>query len=218
MTPGVLQRFLDQPGNQAAAVSLDGVTWTFDELLGKALSIAGMLRAGRGVAGRVVLVRTGPGPLFSACDLGVLLAGGVPAVLPEMTPDGLGTAWRAVRPAAVLDASGDGEGSPVGAAARAGTAVHRVTAGTPVPPGTPARWRAEAGDLARACHSAAAVVFTSGTTGTPRAVVLGDAALVCGTDAWTACWPAAPQRTLSYLPAAHVAQRIMGHLLRHSGI
>jgi long-chain acyl-CoA synthetase len=213
VTPGVLRRFLGQPGNRAAVVSLDGTTWTFDELLGKALAVARLLRAGRGVAGRVVLVRTGPGPLFSACDLGVLLAGGVPAVLPEMTPDGLGAAWRAVRPAAVLDASADGQGSLAGAAARAGTSVHRVTAGIPVPAGTPTRWRAEARDLAGACHSAAAVVFTSGTTGTARAVVLGDAALARGTDAWTACWPAVPEMTLSYLPVAHVAQRIMGHLL-----
>ncbi len=213
MTPGVLRRFLDQPGNRAAAVSLDTTTWTFDDMLGKALAIAGLLRACRGVAGRVVLVRSGPGPLFSACDLGVLLAGGVPAVLPDMTPDGLGAAWRAVRPAALLDASGDGQGSLGGAAARAGTAVHRVTAGAPAPAGTPARWRAEARDLAGACHSAAAVVFTSGATGTPRAVVLGGAALARGTDAWTACWPALPQRALSYLPVSHVAQRIMGHLL-----
>lgn len=57
MTPGVLRRFLDQPGNRAAAVSLDGTTWTFDDMLGKALAIAGLLRAGRGVAGQVVLVR-----------------------------------------------------------------------------------------------------------------------------------------------------------------
>jgi long-chain acyl-CoA synthetase len=213
VTPGVLRRFLDQPGNRAAAVSLDGTTWTFDELLGKALAVARLLRAGRGVAGRVVLVRTGPGPVFSTCDLGVLLAGGVPAVLPDMTSDGLAAAWRAVRPAAVLDATADGQGSLAGAAARAGTPVHRVTAGIPVPAGTPARWRAEARDLAGACHSATAVVFTSGTTGTPRAVVLGDAALARGTDAWTACWPAVPQRTLSYLPVSHVAQRIMGHLL-----
>lgn len=213
MTPGVLRRFLDQPGNRAAAVSLDGTTWTFDELLGKALAVAGLLRAGRGVAGRVVLVRTGPGPLFSVCDLGVLLAGGVPAVLPEMTPGGLGAAWQAVRPAAVLDASAGGQGGLADAAARAGTAVHWVTAGIAVPAGTPARWRAEARDLAGACPSAAAVVFTSGTTGTPRAVVLGGAALARGTDAWTACWPAVPQRTLSYLPVSHVAQRIMGHLL-----
>jgi acyl-coenzyme A synthetase/AMP-(fatty) acid ligase len=213
VTPGVLHRFLGQPGNRAAAVSLGGTTWTFDELLGKALAVARLLRAGRGVAGQVVLVRTGPGPLFSACDLGVLLAGGVPAVLPEMTPDGLRAAWRAVRPAAVLDASADGHGSLAVAAARAGTAVHRVTAGTPAAAGTPARWRAEARDLAGACHSVAAVVFTSGTTGAPRAVVLGGAALARGTDAWTACWPAVPQRTLSHLPVSHVAQRIMGHLL-----
>jgi acyl-CoA synthetase (AMP-forming)/AMP-acid ligase II len=213
VTPGVLRRFLGQPGNRAAAVSLDETTWTFDDMLGKALAVARLLQAGRGVAGRVVLVRTGPGPLFSACDLGVLLAGGVPAVLPEMTPDGLGVAWRAVRPAAVLDASADGQGSLAGAAARSGIAVHRVTAGIPVPAGTPARWRAEARDLAGACHRAAAAVFTSGTTGTPQAVVLGGAALARGTDAWTACWPAVPEVTLSYLPVSHVAQRIMGHLL-----
>lgn len=215
MTPGVLRRFLDWPGRRAAAISLDGTTWTFEEMLGKALAIAGLLRAGSGAAGRVVLVRTGPGPLFSACDLGVLLAGGVPAVLPDLTPDGLGAAWRAARPAAVLDASGEGDTllAAAAAAARAGAAVHRVTAGSPLPAGTPARWRAEARERIPACHSAGAVVFTSGTTGTPRAVVLGDAALVRGADAWTACWPAVPQRTLSYLPVSHVAQRIMGHLL-----
>jgi len=210
---GVLHRFLGQPGNRAAAISLDGTTWTFDELLGKALAVAALLRAGRGVAGQVVLVRTGPGPLFSVCDLGVLLAGGVPAVLPEMPPDGLGAARRAVRPAAVLDAAADGRGGLAAAAACAGTAVHRVAMGIPAPAGAPARWRAEARDLAGACHSAAAVVFTSGTTGIPRAVVLGGAALARGTDAWTACWPAVPEMTLSYLPVSHVAQRIMGHLL-----
>lgn len=86
MTPGVLRRFLDQPGSRAAAVSLDGTPWTFDDMLGKALAVASLLRAGRGVAGRVVLVRTGPGPLFSACDLGVLLAGGVPAVFAGHDP------------------------------------------------------------------------------------------------------------------------------------
>ncbi|HEY6787300.1 MAG TPA: AMP-binding protein [Trebonia sp.] len=213
MTLGVLRRFLDWPGTRAAAISLDGTTWTFDDMLGKALAIAGLLRAGAGVAGRVVLVRTGPGPLFSACDLGVLLAGGVPAVLPDMTPDGLDAAWRAVRPAAVLDASGDAQGHVAAAAARSGITVHRVTNGSPLPAGTPARWRAEARERVPACHSAVAVVFTSGTTGTPRAVVLGDAAMVRGTDAWTACWPGVPQRTLSYLPVSHVAQRIMGHLL-----
>src|ERR1035441_6407797 len=46
-----------------------------------------------------------------------------------------------------------------------------------------------------------------------RGAHLPQAALVRGADAWTACWPAVPQRTLSYLPVSHVAQRIMGHLL-----
>lgn len=212
MRPGIVRRFLDHPGNRTAAISLDGTAWTFDDMLGKALAVARMLLADGGVAGRVVLVRTGPGPLFSACDLGVLLAGGVPAVLPDLTPDGLDTVWHSARPAALLDATGD-NWRLASVAVHAGTPVHRVTDSGPQPAGTPAQWRAEARDRAGGCDRTAAVVFTSGTTGTPRAVALGDEALVRGTDAWTACWPAVPERTLSYLPVSHVAQRIMGHLL-----
>ncbi|MFF5563421.1 AMP-binding protein [Streptomyces sp. NPDC012623] len=57
------------------------------------------------------------------------------------------------------------------------------------------------------------MVFTSGTAGAPRAVVLSDAALVNGVGAWTAQWGHRPVRSLSYLPVSHVAQRIMGHTL-----
>jgi long-chain acyl-CoA synthetase len=60
---------------------------------------------------------------------------------------------------------------------------------------------------------AGAVVFTSGSTGTPRGVVLREQDLAAGIRAWSALWPAIPQRTVAFLPVSHVAQRIMGHYL-----
>ncbi|MFD7551471.1 AMP-binding protein [Streptomyces sp. NPDC059816] len=60
------------------------------------------------------------------------------------------------------------------------------------------------------------MVFTSGTTGTPRGVVVTDRALTDGITAWTRHWPRAacrPERTVASLPASHIAQRIMGHCL-----
>lgn len=132
MSSGIVRRFLDHPGNRTAAISLDGTEWTFDDILGKALAVAALLRQDQGTDGRVVLVRTGPGPLFTACGLGVLLAGGVPAVLPDLPPGGLDAAWQAVRPAALLDAAGDnGHLAPV--AAHAGVPVRRITDASPPP-------------------------------------------------------------------------------------
>ncbi|WEH31980.1 AMP-binding protein [Streptomyces sp. AM 4-1-1] len=210
----LLHRFLDQPGDRAATVDLDGAIWSFDEILGRALAVAQQLRAHHQVAGRVVLLRTGPGPLFSVADLAVLLAGGVPAVLPDLTAEQLTAVWRVVDPAAVIDTTGRDSPLLADAASRAGTLLHRVDEATCRPTGTPLQWRAVARRWAGArLEQAAAVVFTSGTTGTPRAVALGDAELVRGVRAWTAQWNHRPARALSYLPVSHVAQRIMGHTL-----
>ncbi|MFE4517396.1 AMP-binding protein [Kitasatospora sp. NPDC056783] len=208
----LLPRFLAHPGGQPAVIGPDGTVWTFDELLGRALTLARQLRAAGEVAGRVVLLRTGPGALFSAVDLAVLLAGGVPAVLPDLPRDQLAALWPVVEPAAVLDTVGDRVLAD--AAGRAGTPVHAVDERSTRPRGAPAQWRAAARRLAgRRLEQTAAIVFTSGTTGVPRAVALTEAALVRGTDTWTALWGARPARCLSYLPVSHVAQRIMGHTL-----
>ncbi|MGR3935258.1 AMP-binding protein [Streptomyces sp. BRA346] len=220
MADRILQCFLGQPGEQPATVDLDGTVWSFDQVLGRALAVAQLLRARAQVAGRVVLLRTGPTPLFSVADLAVLLAGGVPAVLPDLTGQQLAAVWRVLDPAAVIDTTAPttdmaDSGSLADAVRHAVfTPLLRVDEDVCRPTGTPVQWRAVARRRAAArLEQAGAVVFTSGTTGTPRAAVLSDAALVRGVRAWSAQWNHRPARTLAYLPVSHVAQRIMGHTL-----
>ncbi|MER6125937.1 AMP-binding protein [Streptomyces sp. NPDC001795] len=219
MPSPLLDSLLSQPANRPAVTSADDVTWTFDQLLAAACETAHLLRP-LGGAGRTVLVhaRGASGPAFAAADLGVLLAGGVPAVIPEhLTADHTGALLDALNPAAILDTAPD-RPHPLVTAARARN--HTVLSLTPEDMNQPsapdacrataARWAAER------TEPAAAVVFTSGTTGTPRGVVLHEQDLVDGISAWRAHWPAcaaSPSSTVAYLPVAHIAQRIMGHYL-----
>ncbi|APU15207.1 AMP-binding protein [Actinoalloteichus fjordicus] len=214
MPDRLLHHFLRQPGQQTATIDLDGTAWSFDDVLGRALTIARRLRVRGGTAGRVVLLRSEPGPLFGVADLAVLVAGGVPAVLPDLTHEQLTAVWRVVDPSAVIDTTGQDRSLLDDEASRTGTVLHRVDEANCRPAGTPVEWRAVARRWAEARREpAATVVFTSGTTGAPRAVVLNETALVRGVRAWTAQWTARPTRTLSYLPISHIAQRLMGHTL-----
>lgn len=211
MSP-LLARFLAQPGERCAILEPGGIVWSFDDVLACAVHLAQRLHV-FDVAGRVVLMRTGPGPLFSVADLAVLLAGAVPAVVPELTERQLAELWPILDPAAVIDAT-DETGPLAAAADRTGTTVHRISACRPRAGMSASSCRA----LAR-CFAAArweptgALVFTSGTTGTPRALALEEQALVRAVDSWSLLWPARPLRTVSYLPVSHIAQRIMGHTL-----
>jgi long-chain acyl-CoA synthetase len=56
------------------------------------------------------------------------------------------------------------------------------------------------------------LIYTSGTTGPSKGVELTHAQVLAGLRALDAVWPARPgDRTVSYLPMAHIAERGMGH-------
>lgn len=59
----------------------------------------------------------------------------------------------------------------------------------------------------------ASLIYTSGTTGTPKAAILTHRNLTWTTDATMICFPGGPEdRVLSYLPLAHVLERVVSHL------
>lgn len=224
MPSPLLDAFLTQPPTRTAVATCpvpgtgqEPERWTFDELLTTSCQIAALLRAGQGSRGRTVLINThGPGSLgYFAADLAALLAGAVPAVAPErVSADQAKTLLRALDPAALVDTA-PGHNTPLSKAARnAGLpVVDPPHPAGPTSPGADAcrtlarRWAADRD------HPAGAVVFTSGSTGTPRGVVLREQDLAAGIRAWSALWPAIPQRTVAFLPVSHIAQRIMGHYL-----
>jgi len=58
------------------------------------------------------------------------------------------------------------------------------------------------------------LIYTSGTTGPPKGVEITHAGMLAMIAAWTTVMPAAPDdRVLSYLPAAHIVDRMTGHYL-----
>ncbi|MER6913839.1 class I adenylate-forming enzyme family protein [Streptomyces sp. NPDC000594] len=216
----LLERFLAQDPDRIAVTAPDGTAWSFAGLLARAGNLTRLLQRAGGCEGRTVLLRTAGGPLFAACDLAVLFAGAVPAVVPEHLTAGQARAvLRSLRPAAVLDTLSGHDDQVVEAARTAGIPVHPVTAedlDAQLPPRA-SSLRKQARRWAGARSStAAAVVFTSGTTGAPRGVVVTDRALTDGITAWMRHWPSAarrPERTVASLPVSHIAQRIMGHSL-----
>ena len=58
------------------------------------------------------------------------------------------------------------------------------------------------------------LIYTSGTTGPPKGVEITHARMLAMTRAWTSVMPTGPDdRVLSYLPAAHIVDRMTGHYL-----
>jgi long-subunit acyl-CoA synthetase (AMP-forming) len=58
------------------------------------------------------------------------------------------------------------------------------------------------------------LIYTSGTTGPPKGVEITHASMLAMIGAWTTVMPAGSEdRLLSYLPAAHIVDRMTGHYL-----
>ncbi|WP_435109207.1 AMP-binding protein [Nocardiopsis synnemataformans] len=211
----LLHRFLAHPGSATAVTDLQRRPWSFDAVLGAAVHLAEQLFEHGVRPGHLVLVSTPGGPGFHIADLAVLLAGAVPAVVPELLPAHVWTVLETVRPRLILTEQPLSASLTRAAADRAVT-VHSWQA-TPAAAVAPSQVRDRAhARAAELTHPAAAVVFTSGTTGAPRAVVLTHQGLLDGMGAWNRHWPRSarrPRNTVSYLPVSHVAQRIMGHYL-----
>jgi long-chain acyl-CoA synthetase len=71
-----------------------------------------------------------------------------------------------------------------------------------------ARWRAVAPE------DVLTLIYTSGTTGPPKGAEITHASMLAMIEAWTSIMPAGPEdRLLSYLPAAHIVDRMTGHYL-----
>jgi hypothetical protein len=164
------------------------------------------------MTGRVVLLRTGPGPLFSVADLAVLLAGGVPAVLPDLTREQLAALWPVVRPAAVLETVGDD--ALAADAGHARTPVLTVDERSTRPGGTPrsgarrpAAWPGADWNRPPPSCSPPAPPACRAPSPSPRRPWC--TAPTPGPKQWTG----RPASNLSYLPVSHIAQRIMGHTL-----
>lgn len=219
MPGSLLHQFLSHPPRRTAVIGTDGDPWTFDRLLAAACRTADLLRP-LGCAGRTVLIhaRGAGGPWFAVADIAVLLAHGVPAVIPEHLTDTHSAAvLHALQPAAVVDTA-PGVGHALLARARHQDlpVISPATSAHPVFSPSSSHRAAAACWADKRTEPAAAVVFTSGTTGAPHGVVLRDRDLVDGITAWTGHWPTGavrPARTVAHLPVAHIAQRIMGHYL-----
>jgi long-chain acyl-CoA synthetase len=72
---------------------------------------------------------------------------------------------------------------------------------------------AQAGDLAT-------IIYTSGTTGPPKGVMLDHANIVWTVKSLLDCWPETPyfSRMVSYLPMAHIAERMVSHYQGIGGV
>lgn len=188
----MLLRALDgRFGDGADAVAIDGLALSREQLLGAAGAVASRISGAPALA---VLAR--PGAETVVATVGGLLAG-VPVV--PVPPD----AGPKEREHILRDS-----GAPLLAVAAADRDVEAYGAQLlMVDPG-------ERGDAPEEpAGGAAFVLYTSGTTGAPKGVVIGRSAVAAGLDALAEAWAWTPEDTLVHgLPLFHVHGLILGVL------
>ncbi|MFB9073534.1 AMP-dependent synthetase/ligase [Citricoccus parietis] len=210
------------------ALSGDSGTFTWQQYADRASSVAAGWRATGLEAGGAVALLVDPSPEFHIVDTSVLLARGVPFSLsPEDPADRLGLLLRLSGARIIVAAPVHLEVARA-AAAVAGNLGIRIVVLDSVPyttsqeptPGTvsleevvQAGRQSEMPDAGPGDpEDIATLIFTSGTTGTPKGVRLSHRAIVSSLAATDAVAPiGVGGRVLSFLPTAHIAERFMSH-------
>lgn len=227
--------FLRTAAEDPSAVALSGasgeVTWR--QYADRARALAAGWAAMAGGPGQAVALLIGPSREFHVIDTSVLLARGIPFSLsPEDPAERLGLLLRLAGARAVVTApehlqvarraaaaAGTGEVTIVVLGSRpSADALESAAADGSAPViSLDEVARAGAGDALPDVGPAgpediATLIFTSGTTGTPKGVRLSHRAIVSSLAATDAIAPIGPGgRVLSFLPTAHIAERFMSH-------
>lgn len=219
-------------GGETALRWLDGEEWrsmTYDEVADRAARAAAGFRAlGVERGDRVVLMMRNT-PEFHWLDLGALMAGATPvSIYNSSAPDQIEyLVNHAAAKVAVVEDEGFLDGfTKVWANVPSLTGIVVVDA----PANLPDRVHPlevltesdpvdvdEAAALSKP-EDIATIIYTSGTTGSPKGVMISNYNVVWTSESLLAClgWTrefAARKRVVSYLPMAHVAERMVSHYL-----
>lgn len=211
----------------AIALSGDSATYTWQQYQENASSLAAGWRALGLGAGDVVALLIGPCPEFHLVDTSGLLARCVPFSLsPEDPADRHGLLLRLSAARIIVTAPEHLKAARAADAAAGEQGIRIVVVGSrpaASPHGT-APGTISLEDVVRAGQAAevpdagpgdpediATLIFTSGTTGTPKGVRLSHRAIVSSLASTDAIAPIGVGGRLSFLPTAHIAERFMSH-------
>src|SRR3954449_781415 len=220
--PDGLLRHATERGDEIALRTIDGEAWTWRDYLERAARFAGGLRAlGVSPGDRIVLMLRN-GLEFHVADIGALLAGATPiSIYNSSAPDQI--AYLAGHCDAVLAVTEDGEfAQRVLAAAGDVPSLRGVVVVGEVPPGATSYDEAANGDPVDVEAAVTAieptqlltVIYTSGTTGPPKGVMLDHTNVLAaykGLVHFMGDQDPLEQRLVSYLPMAHIAERMVSH-------
>lgn len=201
-------RMADQPALRSSDGRVD-LTWAEYAAIADRIA-AGLAHLGVG-RGDTVALLIGNRPEWQLTDTGVLVAGATPFSLYTSAPAEQNADLLARSGAKVMVADAElleGLTPPEG--------VHIVEVGGPGVDRTSFEQLQTMGDSGYCPppvepDDLATLIFTSGTTGPPKGVELTHASILFMVDVFDSVQPLRGGRTVSYLPHAHVVDRIVGH-------
>jgi len=217
-----LLRHVTEHGDDIAFRTLEGETWTWRDYLDRAARFAGGLRAlGVQPGDRIVLMLRNRLE-FHVADVGALLAGATPiSIYNSSSTDQI--SYLAGHCDAVLAVTEEGDfAERVLAAAGDVPGLKAVVVVGDLPPGATSFDDVANGEPVDVEAAVAAidptdlltVIYTSGTTGPPKGVMLDHTNILAAYKGLVHFMPdedSSEQRTVSYLPMAHIAERNVSH-------